>query len=141
MAETNQVKWVGVRPISPAENIPVTLEANNAGTLNVAVTGKTGFETDIRYPTGLTGVKTATGTGADTFNTAQAFGATVYEVMVIAETNGAILSLSPDNSNWSDDIHIPANVIMGITLKATHWKIKNRVAGSNVTYTISGIKP
>jgi len=49
MAEVNQVKWVGVRPVSPAESIPVVKGAeerkataiNGGGTVAVGATSTT----------------------------------------------------------------------------------------------------
>jgi hypothetical protein len=139
MPVSNQVRIVGVQPSDPAENIPVDIKANSAGALSVAEQVKTGYQTDVRYKSLQDCVDSYTNTAADAFSASQAFAGTCYEIIVIAETNGAILQLSRDGTDWTDNIIIPANVILGLDIKATNWKIKNRTPGSNSVYTIMGL--
>jgi len=78
------------------------------------------------------------GTAGDTLSSAQAMDAICSTIKIMAETNDLTVVLSPDGTDYGDEIDIPADSVQILDIVVHSFKVKNRNAGSNSVYTIEG---
>jgi len=83
-------------------------------------------------------IDTKTGTGTDAFSAVIDFDKPCIEVIFFSEDAGAIFQTTYDGTNWTDDIIIPKNFMLGMEMAAQSFKVKNKVAGAGCSYTIMG---
>lgn len=125
MAESNQVKWVGIRPTNPASDpIPVSAPSN------LPVTIATEFWT--------TDYEEEDGTGADAYNDDNTYefdeAWLVWDILI--ETFAAFISFRKANGEWGDAKPLPVGMY-SIVHSSTGLRVQNRVAGSNCAYSFT----
>ena len=135
MPVTNEVNVVGVRRSADSELLYVAGAAG--GAIPVTLSSTSVAVTALPIPTNI---DSHSGTGGDSFSSSLDFGAVIKTLFCLIESNGAIIQVSVDNSNWSDDIILPSGIFFGLDIAIRYIKIKNRTAGNNCTYALHGAK-
>lgn len=81
---------------------------------------------------------TYTGSGTSEWSAAVAFTKPCKEVVLTAKVRGGKFKLSPDGTNWTDEIHVIANTALVIPFDAHSFKVKRSGSHGSVKYVVQG---
>lgn len=83
-------------------------------------------------------VDTYSGTQGAAYTAAQNFTKPCKEVILIAKARGGKFKLSPDGTNWSDEIELCANTAMTVAFEAYAFMVKRAGNCGNVQWVVMG---